>query len=148
MLKSLSSIKKAYVAGFLDADGSIYVRAKPNPTYRYGFQVAPYVVFFQSAKDREGFARIEELVGYGRMRERGDGILEYVISKVADIREFLSCVQPYLVLKQRQATLMLQIFDAKERVEKRRDFENLLKLIDSYRRLNYSKNRKERTLTP
>jgi|SRR3989344_3449970 len=148
MLKSFSNIKKAYIAGFLDADGSIYVRAKPNPTYRYGFQVAPFIVFFQSAKDRESFAKVCSLIGYGRMRERNDGILEYVINKVADIRELLKCIQPYLVLKQRQAILMLQILEVKERIEKREDFETLLKLIDSYRKLNYSKKRKERTLTP
>ena len=107
MLKSLSTIKKAYIAGFLDADGSIYVRAKPNPTYRYGFQIAPYVVFYQSAKERESFAKVCALIGYGRIRERNDGILEYVINKVSDIRDFLKCVQPHLVLKQRQAALML-----------------------------------------
>ncbi len=148
MLKSLSIIKKAYIAGFLDGDGSIYVRAKPNSTYRYGFQIAPYVVLYQSAKDRENFERICALIGYGRIRERSDGILEYVINKIVDIRAFLKCVQPYLVLKQRQAALMLQILDAKERVEKRSDFGALLELINSFRKLNYSKMRKERTLTP
>ena len=148
MLKSFSNIKKAYIAGFLDADGSIYVRAKPNPTYRYGFQVAPFIVFFQSAKDRESFAKVCNLIGYGRMRERNDGILEYVINKVSDIRELLKCIQPYLILKQRQAILMVQILEAKERIKKREDFEALLKRIDSYRKLNYSKKRKERTLTP
>ncbi len=45
--------QKAYLAGFLDGDGSIYVRLKPNPTYKYGYQVAPYAVLFQSQKMEE-----------------------------------------------------------------------------------------------
>ncbi len=46
----LNQIQKSYIAGFLDGDGSIYVRLKPNRTYRYGFQVSPYIVLFQSQK--------------------------------------------------------------------------------------------------
>jgi hypothetical protein len=37
--RKFSSEHKAYLAGFLDGDGSIYARLKPNNTYRFGFQV-------------------------------------------------------------------------------------------------------------
>ena len=148
MLKNLSPIKKAYIAGFLDGDGSIYVRAKPNPTYRYGFQIAPYVVFFQSNIARDKFAELCNLIGYGQMRERKDGILEYVINKIDDIKEFLSCVWPFVIMKKRQIELMLKIIKAKEKVEDKNDFAALLDLVESYRELNYSKKRKKRTLTP
>ncbi len=43
-MKTLTPTQAAYVAGFLDGDGSIFVRLKPNAAYRYGFQIAPYVV--------------------------------------------------------------------------------------------------------
>ena len=148
MLKSLSPIKKAYIAGFLDGDGSVYVRAKPNSTYRYGFQVAPYIVLFQSAKDKEQFTAMCEMIGYGRMRERKDGILEYVINKIDDIKEFLDCVKPFAILKKKQIALMLKIIESKEKVENESDFSALLAIIDSYRELNYSKKRKTRILTP
>ncbi len=148
MLKSFSPIKQAYIAGFLDGDGSIYARAKPNSTYRYGFQIALYVVLYQSAKSRENFVKVCSLIGYGRMRERSDGVLEYVVNKIDDIQELLECVRPYVVLKKRQIDLMLRIIGLKCRVETKGDFEKLLKLIDSYRALNYSKKRKTRTLTP
>ena len=148
MLQSLSSTKKAYIAGFLDADGSIYVRAKPNSDYRYGFQIAPYIVFFQSAKERQKFEDVCSLVGYGKIRERKDGILEYVINKIDEIKEFLKCVYPFVLMKRKQVELMLEIIEAKSKVESKNDFEHLLKLVDSYRQLNYSKRRKQRRLTP
>jgi intein-encoded DNA endonuclease-like protein len=145
---NFSSTQKAYLAGFLDGDGSIYVRLKPNDDFRYGFQIAPYVVFFQSSKDRENFEKICALIGIGYLRERNDGMLEYVIQKQQAIKEFLSDVSPYLLLKRGQADLMLEILEKKAEISSKEDFIALAKLIDQFRDLNYSKKRKIHVLTP
>ena len=147
-MKNISSTQKAYLAGFLDGDGSIYVRLKPNDTYRYGFQVAPYIVLFQSQKERQNFERICHLVDLGYIRERKDGILEYTIGREEAIRSFLSLVSPYLILKKEQSKLMIKILDTKKEVENSKDFSALMKLINRFQELNYSKKRKIRTLTP
>ena len=146
--KHLSAIQKSYLAGFLDGDGSIYVRLKPNPTYRYGFQVAPYIVLFQSAQDRKNFEQICSLIGLGYLRLRKDGVLEYTIAKKEAIITFLDMVRPYSVLKKVQIKLMTRILKEKDKVKNERDFQKLMILIDSFRNLNYSKKRKLRTLTP
>ena len=148
MFKSLSSTQKAYLAGFLDGDGSIYVRLKPNFTYKYGFQIAPYIVFFQSKKGRTNFEKICSMCELGYIRERKDGIMEYIISKKDAIREFLVAVEPYVILKAQQLKLMIKILDLKDQVKNKNDFNVLAKLIDNFRELNYSKKRKMRTLTP
>ncbi|OGN07987.1 MAG: hypothetical protein A3J46_04000 [Candidatus Yanofskybacteria bacterium RIFCSPHIGHO2_02_FULL_41_11] len=139
-----SRIQQSYLAGFLDADGSIYVQAKPNRTYRYGFQIAPYIVLFQSAKDRTNFENVCALIGTGYLRKRKDGILEYIIGRSFAIKEFIKDVYPFLILKKRQAELLLRIFKEKERVKSKQDFEKLLILVDRFRELNYSKKRKHR----
>ena len=143
----LNQTQKAYLAGFLDGDGSIYVQAKPNSTYKYGFQIAPYVVLFQSQKDKENFAKICSLIGLGYLRERKDGIIEYIIGKTDNIRNFIAMVQPFLILKKDQAKLIIDILDKKEKIENKEDFNELLEMIDTFRALNYSKKRKRR-LTP
>jgi|SRR3989338_9110447 len=148
MKKNLSSIKRAYLAGFLDGDGSIYVRAKPNSDYHYGFQIAPAIVLFQSAKDRSKFEEVCALINLGYIRTRKDGILEYTINRIDNILEFISIVEPFVILKRKQVALMKQIIRQKRKVEKYSDFSALLKLIDSFRELNYSKKRKIRILTP
>lgn len=148
MFKVFSSAQRAYLAGFLDGDGSIYVRAKPNSTYRYGFQIAPYIVLFQSSKDKINFEKICSLINLGHLRERKDGILEYIISKNGDIEKFLSLVEPFVILKKSQVKLMREILKLKSKIKDREDFIVLLKLIDSFRELNYSKKRKIRKLTP
>ncbi len=146
--QSVSSETKAYLAGFLDADGSIYVRLKPNRTYRYGYQVAPYIVFFQSSKSRQKFESLCARIGLGGMRIRKDGIMEYTIGRKESIETFLSCVGPYLFLKKEQAGILLEILRQKPLVKNECDFESLMKLVDSFRELNYSKKRKKRILTP
>ena len=147
-IKSLSSIKRAYLAGFLDGDGSIYVRLKPNTDYRYGFQVAPAIILFQSARDRNKFEELCSLIDLGYIRERKDGILEYTINRIDNIFAFLQLVGPYVILKRRQVALMRKILERKKTVKHKSDFEALMKLIDKFRELNYSKKRKIRTLTP
>jgi len=148
MNKIFSSIKKAYIAGFLDGDGSIYVRLKPNSTYKYGFQVAPYIVFFQSQKSRVNFEKICSMIGLGHLRERSDGILEYIISKHDAVNVLLKIIKPYTILKKEQVALMLKILKQKEKVKSKKDFIKLAELIDKFRILNYSKRRKIRKLTP
>ncbi|RLE46352.1 hypothetical protein DRJ25_04315 [Candidatus Woesearchaeota archaeon] len=148
MSKKLSLQKLAYLAGFIDGDGSIYVRLKPNNTYKYNYQIAPFVILFQSKKSEKDFKQICSLIKYGYLRERKDGILEYTINRQDDIVEFLRLIQPYLILKKKQAELMIKIIQKKKQVKNKSDFIKLVNLIDKYRELNYSKNRKRHNLTP
>lgn len=138
---------KAYLAGLLDGDGSIYVRAKPNSSYRYGYQIAPYVSFFQSGTCAE-FPELCESIGYGQIRLRKDGIYEFSITKQNEIKNFLQEVSPHLKLKQQQAKLIIEVLEQKTKVQSDSDFATLLELIDSFRELSYSKKRKVRMMTP
>jgi len=144
----LNQVQKAYLAGFLDGDGSIYVRLKPNSTYRYGFQIAPYIVLFQSQKEQKKFEKICSMVNLGHLRVRKDGILEYIISRADALRKFLKIVKPFSILKEKQVKLMLEILDKKDKVKNKEDFNRLANLIDRFRDLNYSKKRKKHILTP
>ena len=148
MKKLISNVKRAYLAGFLDGDGSVYVQLKPNKTYKFGFQVAPYIVLFQSQKDQKNFEQLCSMINLGYMRIRKDGILEYIIGRQENIIKFVNLVEPYVVMKKLQIILLKKIIIAKSKVQNKKDFNVLAKLIDTFRELNYSKNRKVRTLTP
>lgn len=88
------------------------------------------------------------MVGCGKIRIRKDGIMEYTINKLSDIEEILVYLYPFLILKKKQAKLMLDIIKRKKKIKTEIDFKKLLKMIDSFRELNYSKKRKIRALTP
>ena len=142
----LSETNRAYLAGFLDADGSIYVRAKPNPTYRFGFQIAPAIVFFQSAKSKDSFKKMCTLMPFGSLRERNDGVCEYTIQRHDDLLEMIRFVEPYVRLKKKQLILLKKILTYKKRELNQIEFTKLLDLTDTFRELNYSKRRIKRIL--
>ncbi|PJA55594.1 hypothetical protein CO165_02815 [Candidatus Roizmanbacteria bacterium CG_4_9_14_3_um_filter_33_18] len=59
----------AYLAGFLDTDGSIYVRLKPNSSYKYDFQISPSIVFFQKNTAESYFKKIQKKLNYSKKRK-------------------------------------------------------------------------------
>lgn len=94
-----SSTQRAYIAGFLDGDGSVYVRAKPNDTYRYGYQIAPSIILFQSEKSAEALKNLHAIFNLGYIRKRKDGILELTINKIDEIQKFIFLVKPFSLFK-------------------------------------------------
>ena len=141
-MNKLTKLNASYIAGFLDGDGSIYVRLKPNETYRFRFQIAPNIVFYQSKKETKFLKRLKKIIGGGYIRFRNDGIAEYIIGDTQTMRDLIKQIKPYLVLKKAQADLLIQILNQKEKVRTKKGFLKLAKAIDLYKDLNYSKKRK------
>ena len=102
----------------------------------------------ESEKDEEAFFKVCALINFGHTRKRKDGIIEYIISRQEEIMELIKMLEPYVVMKKQQMVLMKKIILTKQKVETKKDFEQLINLIDQFRELNYSKKRKKRTLTP
>ncbi len=142
----LSKEEKAYIAGFLDGDGSIHVRLKPNSTYRYRFQISPAIVFYQSEKEKSHLEWLNGLIDRGYLRKRNDGIVEYTLGDVGSIRSLVIGVLPYLRLKRKQARLLLEILSMKEKIKSARDFLGLAEKIDLFQKINYSKKRIQNSL--
>ena len=142
----LSKEEKAYIAGFLDGDGSIHVRLKPNSTYRFCFQISPAMVFYQSEKEYKYLQWLYKKIGRGYLRKRNDGVAELTIGDVGSLEEVIRNIFPYLKLKKKQATLMLKILKMKQNVKNARDFLRLARKIDGFQQLNYSKKRIQNSL--
>jgi intein-encoded DNA endonuclease-like protein len=96
-VKHLLKAECAYIAGFLDGDGSLYIRLKPNKDYRFNYQIAPNIVFYQSQKGWLFLQKIKKMIGAGYMRKRNDGIAEYIIGDVAAMSSLLKQISPFLI---------------------------------------------------
>ncbi len=142
----LSKEKLAYIAGFLDGDGSIYVKLKPNTTYRYRFQVSPAIVFYQSQKEKNYLQWLKNMIGKGYLRERNDGIIEYIIGDMESMKELLQKLLPYIRLKRMQARLMLEIIRRKSKIKNAKEFVKLAERIDLFQKINYSKKRTQNSI--
>ncbi len=132
----------AYVAGFLDGDGSIVLQLKPRSDYRYGFQIKATVSFFQ--RDDAVLRWLHHHIREGRLRKRNDGLWEYDIEGLLPVRRFLQKVRPYVVAKQVQVEQALQLLDAIMASPKPspEQFVQWAQAVESYQALNYSKKRK------
>ncbi len=131
----------AYLASFLDADGSIYVQLKSNTSYRYRFQVYAQITFYQAAKAKAFLEDLCALTTFGYIRERRDGICEYIIGDTESMLALLDSIEPYLRLKKEQAQLLRTIIMRKQNITSAQEFVALAELVDRFRELNYSKKR-------
>ena len=137
----MNNVLAAYIAGFLDADGSIYVQLKKNTSYKYDFQIYAQIVFYQSSKHKQFLLKLCEDVGHEYVRERNDDICEYVIGDYKGMIYIIDIVQKYLKLKNQQLILLQDILNQKQNIYSAEDFLKLAVMIDKFRELNYQKKR-------
>ncbi len=134
----------AYIAGFLDGDGSIILQLKPRSDYRFGFQIKATVSFFQGRQGKEVLLWLHQVVGQGRVRERNDGIWEYNIEGWEPVFRFLQRVQPHVIAKRAQVeeamSLLAEMMATPEPTPEQ--FLKWAQRVASYQALNYSKKRK------
>lgn len=132
----------SYLAGLIDADGSIYIRLKKNNTHKFDYQIMPSVVIFQHKSHYRHLNLIKNQIGYGNIRKRNDNMLELVISKRDEIKKLLLSIKSFLIIKRKRADLMLKILRDLKKIETAEEFMHLLEKIDKFSTLNFSTNRK------
>ncbi len=132
---------RAYIAGFLDGDGSIILQLKPRRDYRYGFQIKATVSFYQKRCGRRVLEWLHERIGLGTVRDRPDGISQYDIEGIEAVARFLEIVQPYVVAKGEQVRQALRILQQMRSTEhpSPSTFLAWAQQVESYQALNYSK---------
>jgi len=99
-LSNLSVAEKAYIAGFLDGEGS------------FGIQKSGYPFVIVANSDKSVINWISEKVGYGTKWYVNDArgnrkpMYSFRIQTYADIIEFIEAIIPYLKVKKQQAQLL------------------------------------------
>jgi hypothetical protein len=110
-MKLSEETTKAYLAGFLDGDGpsGITHKSLKEVVIDLAFKsVRISITFFQSTK-RHGFLmQLQEMLPGGTLRNI-DGISEYAIVGATSVQRVCEQLLPYLKIKQRQATLVIEI---------------------------------------
>ena len=131
----------AYVAGFLDGDGSIFFQIVPRPDYKQKFQIRTSIAFYQDTQHVSILEWLKELFGAGYIRHRKTGISDYTIVESTKVEEILQLIEPYVRLKKKQVHLGLVILEKLKTKETDQDFIEICKLVDKFKELNYSKKR-------
>ena len=134
----------AYIAGFLDGDGSVILQLKPRSDYAYGFQIKATVSFYQKKTNRSILEWLRDTLKLGIVRDRNDGISEYDVEGFEQVRQLLELLQPYVVLKRNQVETALDLIDQiiSEPDPSPEKFLEWCGKVEEFQTLNYSKTRK------
>ena len=134
----------AYIAGFLDGDGSVIFQLKPRSDYAYGFQIKITVAFYQKQSNRSILEWLYDNLKVGAVRDRNDGISEYDVEGFEPVQQVLEAVRPYIVLKREQVEVALQMVGeiTSQPDPSPEQFLKWCGRVESFQALNYSKNRK------
>ena len=129
----------AYIAGFLDGDGSIHLQLVRQHEYRYGFYVRVSVSFHQHQSGRAGLEWLKEQLEEGYLRDRAGQMSDYVITSRPVIRTLLTAIAPYVVFKRRQVEQALKLLDAIEAIDGPEKFLAVARQVEAFKSLNRSK---------
>ncbi len=105
---SRSSFEKAYIAGFLDGDGSIMLQLKKRSDTSRGYRFMATICFYQDTRHDNNLYWIRSVLGAGYICRRKDAITELRINGFKTIRLILQDLRPHIRFKRLQAEAMIE----------------------------------------
>jgi intein-encoded DNA endonuclease-like protein len=131
----------AYIAGFLDGDGSIFFQLVRRKDYCFGYQIRTSIAFYQKTENERILLWLKEQFVSGYIRRRKTGISDYTIVEPKEVRRVLEILRPYVRLKKEHVRLGLEILKEFPVAMDAVKLISLCRLVDRFRSINYSKKR-------
>ena len=97
----------AYIAGFLDGDGSLMLQIKKRKDVRNGIRFMATVCFYQDSRHKDPLSWIQSQLGAGYLSHRKDGISELRINGFKQVKQILFELMPFIRFKKIQAEALL-----------------------------------------
>lgn len=107
----------AYIAGFLDGDGSLMFQLKKRTDTLRGWRFMATICLYQDTRHEEPLHWIRSQLGIGYLSRRNDGISEIRINGFKQVRTILSWLLPYTRFKKVQARVIYRACDLLARKE-------------------------------
>ena len=105
----VKNIDLAYIAGFLDGDGSVMVQVKKTKFSPKGWRLMFTICFYQDSKHAQPLSWIKKKLQIGYLSYRNDGITEFRVNGYAQTENILKELFPYLHFKKKQIGMILEI---------------------------------------
>ena len=127
----MKEIEKAYIAGFLDGDGSLMLQIKKRSDSKRGIRFMTTICFYQDARHKKTLSWIKEVLGIGYLSNRNDGMTELRINGYEQVRDILANLLPYIRFKKLQASALLKACEILSKIKfSKLSKKQLIKLID------------------
>lgn len=138
----MSKEQAAYLAGFIDGDGSIVAQIVKKDDYVLRYQLRVLIMCVQKKRRSHYLKQIQKQLGAGVFRDRGDGMAEITFVGKLNVLELLAQIRPYLRIKRKQANLITRISEQLGQLQNDPvKFLELCALADRIAELNDSKAR-------
>ena len=108
---SQSKIHLAYIAGFLDGDGSLMLQIKKRKDGRLKRRFMLTICFYQDSRHEKPLHWIREVLGIGYVSQRNDGMSELRINGFKQTRDIIDSLLPFLRFKKDQAQAFYKAAD-------------------------------------
>ncbi|MBI1972625.1 LAGLIDADG family homing endonuclease [Candidatus Woesearchaeota archaeon] len=131
----------AYIAGFLDGDGSIFFQIVKTKSKKQPFKIRSSVAFYQKTCNAEILRMLQKFFGVGYIRQRKTGISDYTVVVPSEVKKILLSLLPYVKLKKKQVDVGLEILARLEQQNSREEFLEICRLVDKFGEMNYSRKR-------
>ena len=140
--KQMEISTKAYIAGFLDGDGSIMLQIKPRDDVRYGFRLQATICFYQDSVHEDSLCWMRDQLTVGYVSRRKDGISELRINGYVAVKKVLLEISKYVRFKHYQVELMMDAIEILQHKPTAEQFIAACKLADQISKANYKSRRK------
>lgn len=141
-LKILSELDKAYIAGFLDGDGSIMVQIISDKSRKFKYYIRISIGFYQKSKHHWFIMWLSEACSpHGYITKRDTGMSEFTIVAKEPVKYILTTLYPYLKIKKPLCKFVLSIITDLESVQTEADFLKVCQKVDKVAEYTYSKTR-------
>ena len=138
--------EKAYIAGFLDGDGSIMLQLKKRSDTKRGYRFMATICLYQDTRHEEPLHWMRDVFNIGYVTKRNDGMSELRINGFKKVREVLTELLPYFRFKRIQAETMIRACTILEetplRMLSEKQIRDLIDLVLAIQNENYATHRK------
>ena len=131
----------AYIAGFLDGDGSLMLQVKSRSDTKRHVRFMATICLYQDTRHEKPLYWIRERLKIGYISRRNDGMTELRINGFEQVRDILIALKPFIRFKAKQAQAMIDacamLSQKFIRELSKRELQRLVKLVFVIRSENY-----------
>ena len=102
------NLNVAYIAGFLDGDGSLMLQLKSRSDTTRGMRFMATICFYQDTGHAQPLLWMQEILECGYISERSDGMTELRINGFAQVKQVLLVLLPFIRFKSTQAQALIK----------------------------------------
>ena len=101
--KIVKNLEIAYIAGFLDGDGSLMLQLKKRSDSKRGIRFMATICFYQDTRHEKDLNWIRKVLDIGYLSKRKDGMSELRINSYKKVGSILESLLPFIRFKKLQA---------------------------------------------